>query len=186
MAHPGIFRAPPEVHIPYVIAMAQLARICTISLPYTLTLLTVSLSVREVVSSQYLPGRSKLDNAARPMLHQRLVDWESRLPDQLQFQVPMRRDEMFLVGMLHMAYKYAMLRHDIRESFWLTPVQQPISSLIPTSFYTTARPSKLSRRKPRPRCSNAEHPHSRGHALRKPSPTWIGSLASFSDGAGLD
>lgn len=141
MAPPGIFRAPPEVHIPYVIAMAQLARICTISLSFTFSLLTVSFSVREVVSSQYLPGRSKLDNAARPMLHQRLVDWESQLPDQLQFQISMRREAMFLVGMLHMAYKYAMLRRDIREPCRLTPVQQLIGSLIPTTFFTTARPN---------------------------------------------
>lgn len=27
---PEIFRTPPEVHIPYVIGMAQLARLCTI------------------------------------------------------------------------------------------------------------------------------------------------------------
>ncbi|KAJ5772742.1 hypothetical protein N7457_007638 [Penicillium paradoxum] len=87
MGRPEIFRAPPSVHISYVIGMAQLARI-----------------LREVVSSQYLPGRSKLDNAARPILHQRLVDWESCLPAELQFQMPMSRDAMFLVGMLHMAY----------------------------------------------------------------------------------
>ncbi|KAJ5494860.1 hypothetical protein N7463_010947 [Penicillium fimorum] len=87
MGPPGIFRAPPEVHIPYVIGMAQLARL-----------------LREIVCSQYLPGRSKLDNEARPMLRQRLVDWESRLPKEMQFQMPMSRDAMFLVGMLHMAY----------------------------------------------------------------------------------
>jgi hypothetical protein len=44
------------------------------------------------------------------MLRQRLVDWESRLPKEMQFQMPMSRDSMFLVGMLHMAYKYAVLR----------------------------------------------------------------------------
>jgi len=66
--------------------------------------------VREVVSSQYLPGRSKLNNPARPMLHQRLVDWESNLPKEMQFQMPMGREVMFLVGMLHMAYKYALLQ----------------------------------------------------------------------------
>ncbi|KAJ5129134.1 uncharacterized protein N7515_005173 [Penicillium bovifimosum] len=82
-----IFRAPPEVHVSYVIGMAQLARL-----------------LREIVSSQYLPGRSKLDNPARPMLHRRLVDWESQLPKELHFQIPMNRDAMFLVGMLHMAY----------------------------------------------------------------------------------
>ncbi|KAJ5549672.1 hypothetical protein N7461_004370 [Penicillium sp. DV-2018c] len=82
-----IFRAPPEVHVSYVIGMAQLARL-----------------LREVVSSQYLPGRSKLDNSARPMLHRRLVDWESQLPKELRFQMPMNKDAMFLVGMLHMAY----------------------------------------------------------------------------------
>ncbi|KAJ5761751.1 uncharacterized protein N7511_005133 [Penicillium nucicola] len=82
-----IFRAPPKVHIPYVIGLAQLARL-----------------LREIVSSQYLPGHSKLDNPARPMLHQRLVEWESNLPMELQFQTPMDREVMFLVGMLHMAY----------------------------------------------------------------------------------
>jgi hypothetical protein len=30
MGPPEIFRTPPEVHIPYVIGMAQLARLCTI------------------------------------------------------------------------------------------------------------------------------------------------------------
>ncbi|KAJ5186103.1 hypothetical protein N7491_006026 [Penicillium cf. griseofulvum] len=87
MGTPVIFRTPPEVHIPYVIGMIQLARL-----------------LREIVCSQYLPGRSKLDNEARPMLRQRLVDWESRLPKEMQFQMPMSRDSMFLVGMLHMAY----------------------------------------------------------------------------------
>ncbi|OQD98976.1 hypothetical protein PENVUL_c067G08684 [Penicillium vulpinum] len=82
-----IFHTPPEVHIPYVIGMAQLAKL-----------------LREIVCSQYLPGRSKLENAARPMLHQRLVDWESRLPKEMQFQTSMSRGAMFLIGMLHMAY----------------------------------------------------------------------------------
>lgn len=40
------------------------------------------------------------------MLHQRLIEWESNLPKELQFQMPMTREAMFLVGMLHMAYKY--------------------------------------------------------------------------------
>lgn len=62
--------------------------------------------VREVVSSQYSPGRSRVENPSRPMLHQRLIDWESNLPKEMQFQIPMSREAMFLVGMLHMAYKY--------------------------------------------------------------------------------
>ncbi|KOS42193.1 hypothetical protein ACN38_g6949 [Penicillium nordicum] len=87
MGPPEILRPPPKVHIAYVIGMAQLARL-----------------LREIVCSQYLPGRSKLDNDARPILHQRLVDWESLLPKEMQFQTPIRRQAMFLVGMLHMAY----------------------------------------------------------------------------------
>jgi hypothetical protein len=43
------------------------------------------------------------------MLRQRLVDWELILPKELQFQMPMSREAMFLVGMLHMAYKYVLL-----------------------------------------------------------------------------
>lgn len=39
------------------------------------------------------------------MLHQRFIDWESHLPKEMQFHMPMRREAMFLVGMLHMAYK---------------------------------------------------------------------------------
>ncbi|KAJ5957943.1 hypothetical protein N7501_012222 [Penicillium viridicatum] len=93
MGPPEIFRTPPKVHIPYVIGMAQLARL-----------------LREIVCSQYLPGRSKLDNDARPMLHQRLVDWESLLPKEMQFQMPMSKEAMFLVGMLHMAYKPLFLQ----------------------------------------------------------------------------
>lgn len=31
MGPPEIFRTPPDVHIPYVIGMAQLARLCTMS-----------------------------------------------------------------------------------------------------------------------------------------------------------
>ncbi|OGE48940.1 hypothetical protein PENARI_c024G07349 [Penicillium arizonense] len=88
-----IFRAPPEVHIPYVMGMAQLARL-----------------LREIVSSQYLPGHSKLDNPARPMLHRCLTEWESNLPKELQFQIPMTREAMFLIGMLHMAYKPIFLQ----------------------------------------------------------------------------
>lgn len=64
--------------------------------------------VREVVSSQYLPGKSKLDNPLRPVLHQRLLDWESNLPTEMQFQPSMAREVMFLVGMLHMAYAYVI------------------------------------------------------------------------------
>lgn len=44
------------------------------------------------------------------MLRQRLVDWESHLPKEMQFQMPMGREAMFLVGMLHMAYKYVVPR----------------------------------------------------------------------------
>ncbi|CAG8417005.1 unnamed protein product [Penicillium salamii] len=100
-----IFRAPPDVHVSYVIGMAQLARLCTqCPCPQLPTNADRSNLVREVVSSQYLPGRSKLENPERPMLHQRLVDWESNLPRDMQFQMPMSREAMFLVGMLHMAY----------------------------------------------------------------------------------
>lgn len=63
-------------------------------------------TVREVVSSQYLPGKSKLENPLRPVLHQRLLDWESSLPSEMQFQPAMTREVMFLVGMLHMTYAY--------------------------------------------------------------------------------
>lgn len=73
-------------------------------------LLTVLSLVREIVCSQYLPGRSNLDIDAPPMLRQRLIDWESLLPKEMQFQMPMIREAMFLVGMLHMAYKYVLLR----------------------------------------------------------------------------
>jgi hypothetical protein len=44
------------------------------------------------------------------MLRQRLADWESRLPKEMLFQMPMSEEAMFLVGMLHMAYKYGLLR----------------------------------------------------------------------------
>jgi vacuolar-type H+-ATPase subunit I/STV1 len=70
-------------------------------------------TVREVVSSQYLPGKSKLDNPLRPILHQRLLDWESNLPPEMQFQPSMAREVMFLVGMLHMTYAYVVTPSDI-------------------------------------------------------------------------
>ncbi|KAJ5937079.1 hypothetical protein N7466_003529 [Penicillium verhagenii] len=93
-----IFRKPPAAHIPYVIGMAQLAKL-----------------LREVVSSQYSPGRAKLDNLSRPMLHQRLLDWESNLPTDMHFQTSSSRDVIFLVGMLHMAYNnlYVLLYRPI-------------------------------------------------------------------------
>ncbi|CAI7642479.1 unnamed protein product [Penicillium crustosum] len=105
MGPPTIFRTPPKVHVPYVIGMAQLARL-----------------LREIVCSQYLPGRSKLGNDARPMLRQRLIDWESLLPKEMHFQMPMTREAMFLVGMLHMAYNnlYILL---YRPLFLQPPVQ---------------------------------------------------------------
>lgn len=43
------------------------------------------------------------------MLRQRLIDWESLLPKEMHFQMPMTREAMFLVGMLHMAYKYVLV-----------------------------------------------------------------------------
>lgn len=102
-----IFRAPPGVHVSYVIGMAQLARLCMNPSPlmnhHALRHLNL---VRDVVSSQYLPGRSKLENPERPSLHRKLTDWEANLTKEMQFQMPMSREEMFLVGMLHMAYKY--------------------------------------------------------------------------------
>lgn len=67
-----------------------------------------NITVREVVSSQYLPGKSKLDNPLRPILHQRLLDWESNLPPEMQFQPSMAREVTFLVGMLHMTYAYVI------------------------------------------------------------------------------
>ncbi|KAJ5162508.1 hypothetical protein N7492_007900 [Penicillium capsulatum] len=81
-----VFRMPPPAHVSYVIGMAQLAKL-----------------LREVVTSQYLPGRSKLDNPSRPALHQRLVDWEAGLPADMQLHASVSREAMFLVGMLHMA-----------------------------------------------------------------------------------
>ncbi|KAJ9492392.1 hypothetical protein VN97_g842 [Penicillium thymicola] len=108
MGPPEILRTPPKVHIPYVIGMAQLARL-----------------LREIVCSQYLPGRSKLDNDARPILHQRLVDWESLLPEEMQFQFPMRRDAMFLVCMLHMAYNNLYIL--LYRSLFLQPPGQSVN-----------------------------------------------------------
>lgn len=102
-----IFKAPPDVHVSYVIGMAQLARLCMrFSHIHFVQILNNESLVREVVSSQYLPGRSRVENPSRPMLHQSLIDWESNLPKEMQFQSPMSREAMFLVGMLHMAYKY--------------------------------------------------------------------------------
>nr|UPX44902.1 hypothetical protein FAC9M19_36 [Penicillium camemberti] len=56
------------------------------------------------------------------MLRQRLVDWESCLPKEMQFQMPTSREAMFLVGMLHMAYNnlYILL---YRPLFLQPPVQ---------------------------------------------------------------
>jgi hypothetical protein len=45
----------------------------------------------------------------RPILHQRLLDWESNLPPEMQFQPSMAREVMFLVGMLHMTYAYVTI-----------------------------------------------------------------------------
>lgn len=42
------------------------------------------------------------------MLHQRLLDWESNLEREMHFGASSERDVMFLVGMLHMAYKYVI------------------------------------------------------------------------------
>lgn len=61
--------------------------------------------VREVVTSQYLPGRSKLENPLRPALHQKLVEWEANLPQEMNFHLSSSRQVTYLVGMLHMAYK---------------------------------------------------------------------------------
>ncbi|KAJ5609838.1 hypothetical protein N7528_009104 [Penicillium herquei] len=85
-----IFRKPPAVHISYVIGMAQLA-------------------------SQYSPRRAKLDNASRPIIHERLSDWESKLPTEMQFGVSTEREVIFLVGMLHMTYNnlYVLLYRPI-------------------------------------------------------------------------
>ncbi|KAJ5742025.1 hypothetical protein N7533_011434 [Penicillium manginii] len=93
-----VFRKPPTAHVNYVIGMAQLAKI-----------------LREVIISQYLPGRSKLDNPRRPALHQKLVDWESNLPQEMHFQSSPSRQVTYLVGMLHMAYNnlYVLLYRPI-------------------------------------------------------------------------
>ncbi|CAI7588985.1 unnamed protein product [Penicillium pancosmium] len=82
-----VFRKPPTAHVNYVIGMAQLAKL-----------------LREVITSQYLPDRSKLDNPQRPALHQQLVEWESNLPQEMHFQSSPSRQVTYLVGMLHMAY----------------------------------------------------------------------------------
>ncbi|KAF3403537.1 hypothetical protein F1880_009645 [Penicillium rolfsii] len=104
-----IFRKPPEVHVNYVIQMVQLAKF-----------------LREVVSSQYLPGKSKLDNPLRPILHQRLLDWESNLPTEMQFQPSMTREAMFLVGMLHMTYANLFIL--LYRPIFLQPPSQSTSS----------------------------------------------------------
>ncbi|KAJ5689855.1 hypothetical protein N7462_004247 [Penicillium macrosclerotiorum] len=105
----NIFKTPPSAHVSYVIGMAQLAKLCKTT-PNDIQNQNkdheaeILLLVRAVVCSQYLPGKSKLDNPSRPNLHQRLLDWEERLPPEMHFQPSMSRDVMFLVGMLHMAY----------------------------------------------------------------------------------
>jgi hypothetical protein len=177
-----IFRAPPDVHISYVIGMSQLARLCMKnSQPGTDEILNDRCIVREVVASQYLPGRSKLDNPTRPMLHQRLVDWEANLRREMQFQTPMKRDAMFLVGMLHMAYKYAFCKFNAKRTLKLTQIQQFVRSSIPTTFPTATRPNNESSGQHGTRCSNQKHSHFGGHALRKSSSTRVPSFVSPCD-----
>lgn len=117
-----IFRQPPNAHVSYVIGMVQLARLCMGCLSYKVIVANFRYPVREVVLSQYLPGRSKLENPSRPLLHQRLVDWESNLPKDMRFNPSMSRDVMFLIGMLHMAYKYGYLQLIRHKASDMTPV----------------------------------------------------------------
>nr|ADO29927.1 hypothetical protein PP105 [Penicillium paxilli] len=104
-----VFRKPPAAHVNYVIGMAQLAKI-----------------LREVVTSQYLPGRSKIDNPLRPALHEKLIKWESELPQEMNFQSSPSRQVTYLVGMLHMTYNnlYVLLYRPIF-------LQPPSASMSP-------------------------------------------------------
>ncbi|KAJ6150711.1 hypothetical protein N7470_007305 [Penicillium chermesinum] len=104
-----VFRRPPPAHVAYVIGMAQLARL-----------------LREVVSTQYLPGGESPDSASRSMLHQRLVGWEANLPPEMQYPTSAEREVMFLVGMLHITYNY--LYSLLYRSIFLKPLGETMSA----------------------------------------------------------
>lgn len=63
-------------------------------------------SVRAIVSAQYLPTQSTADAPSRATLHQQLVEWESNLPNELRLGNNSTPSATFLVGLLHMTYKY--------------------------------------------------------------------------------
>lgn len=67
--------------------------------------LTNIFSVRQVVSTQYLPGGVNSENLCRSILHQRLIGWEKDLPPEMQLTTSSQPETLFLAGMLHMAYK---------------------------------------------------------------------------------
>lgn len=61
--------------------------------------------VRAIVSTQYLPITSN-DGVSRETLHNRLTDWESRLPRGMKLDNQSSPNAIFLTGLLHMTLKY--------------------------------------------------------------------------------
>lgn len=64
----------------------------------------LTVSVRTIVSTQYLPMQSAVDPSSREKLHRQLSDWEYALPHELKLDNAESSRGLFLTGLLHMTH----------------------------------------------------------------------------------
>lgn len=100
-----VFGVQRAEHISYPIEMAKLARLRTFPCEDKRRPAD-SLTVRAIVSTQYLPRQPTANGISRETLHYQLTEWESHLPAEMKLESQSTPSAIFLTGLLHMTYKY--------------------------------------------------------------------------------
>lgn len=102
-------------HIVYSVMMLDLARLCMIQSAAMRPMLIIFSSVNAIVSTVYPPVQGPHIGHSRAYLQDWLNRWESSLPAELKLENATSRDSLFLVGMLHMSYKYVRVQEGSDE-----------------------------------------------------------------------
>lgn len=61
--------------------------------------------MREVVWAAYLPGHHRYEQAECKRLKERLMQWESELPEELKLHEATKRGTMYFAGIVNITYK---------------------------------------------------------------------------------
>ncbi|KAB8234160.1 Zn(II)2Cys6 transcription factor [Aspergillus alliaceus] len=119
-----VFGVQKDEDVVYPTEMVKLARI-----------------LRSIVSTQYLHIQSDTTETARTGLHQKLCEWESKLPTSLKLESAASAGAIFLTGLLHMTYNnlYILL---YRSSF-LNPSNSSVDKVGRVALDAATRSTRI-------------------------------------------